>query len=583
MNFEGVDLGGGTDSEVRAHVGGGGEASSGEDVGPLAHAVGGEVEGGSGCVARAFYSADEMEGDPVIVVGVDVLEEGRDGVHVVDDGVHAAVVEEVADGETTRGHDLGERGGFDGGNGIEVVAVGVVEEERTLGPAGSPVVGVGVAVDVPVDLEKILPAVVVVVDEGGSPAEEGDGDVGDVGVGADVGEVGIAVVAVEDLVVVGESGVEDVELPVVAVVSDGDSHGGGLATIFVEGVAGGVALILKGAVAFVDVEVVWGRVVADEEVGLAVVVDVDEDGGEAVVAGLVADTGLVADVGEGAIAVVVEEVIALAGQAAGATVGANAAIAAEGQGKAVAVAGLRLEVVVDVAGDEEIELAVAVVVSPRGSGGPVAEGDAGLLCDVGKGAIVVVVEEAIFAEVGDVEVGPAVVVVVTDGNAEAPAVVGDSGLGGDVGEGSIVIIVEEGGVWRHSFVVHGRNGAAVDEVDVHPAIVVVVEQSDAGADAFDDVLLVGGSHLVVPLGEASLSGDVLEDDGAGLDGSSDGDGAVVGIEDRGEDSCGAGASLGRGLGSFLRLVLLCFQRRLGEDGCGTQDEQGGEHEEEACG
>ncbi len=105
-----------------------------------------------------------------------------------------------------------------------------------------------------------------------------------------------------------------------------------------------------------------------------------------------------------------------------------------------------MPVVVDVAGDEEIEPAVAVVVAPGGAGGPVAERDAGFFGDVGEGAVVVVVVEAVLAEVGDVDVGPAVVVVVGDGYAEAPAVVGDAGFGGDVGEGAVVIVVEERGV-----------------------------------------------------------------------------------------------------------------------------------------
>ena len=85
------------------------------------------------------------------------------------------------------------------------------------------------------------------------------------------------------------------------------------------------------------------------------------------------------------------------------------------------------QVVVDVAGDEEVEPAVAVVVAPGCAGGPVAESDAGLLGNVGERAVVVVVVEAVLAEVGDVDVGPAVVVVVADGDAESPAVVGDAG------------------------------------------------------------------------------------------------------------------------------------------------------------
>ena len=129
--------------------------------------------------------------------------------------------------------------------------------------------------------------------------------------------------------------------------------------------------------------------------------------------------------------------------------------------------------------DEEIEAAVAVVVAPGGAGGPVAERDAGFLGDVGEGAVVVVVVEAVLAEVADVDVGPAVVVVVADGHAEAPAVVGHAGFCGDVGEGAVVVVVEERGVRRRGFAGQRVEGGAVDEIDVEPAIVVVIEQRDA--------------------------------------------------------------------------------------------------------
>jgi hypothetical protein len=42
----------------------------------------------------------------------------------------------------------------------------------------------------------------------------------------------------------------------------------------------------------------------------------------------------------------------------------------------------------------------------------------------------------------------------------------------------------------------------VDQVDVEPAVVVVVNEADAGAIGFQDVLLVGRSHDVKPFGEA---------------------------------------------------------------------------------
>ena len=109
----------------------------------------------------------------------------------------------------------------------------------------------------------------------------------------------------------------------------------------------------------------------------------------------------------------------------------------------------------DVAGDEEVEASVAVIISEGRSGGPVAEGDTSLFSYVGEGSVVIVVVEAVFPEVGDVDVGPAVIVEIADGYAEAPAVVGHAGFFSDVGEGSVVVVVEERGVGRGGFAGEG--------------------------------------------------------------------------------------------------------------------------------
>ena len=182
---------------------------------------------------------------------------------------------------------------------------------------------------------------------------------------------------------------------------------------------------------------------------------------------------------------------------------------------------------VDIAGDEEVEAAVAVVVAPGCPGRPIAEGDAGFFSDVGEGSIMIVVVEAVLAPVGNEQVGPAVVVIVGDSNSKAPSIVGDAGLGGYVGEGSVVIVVKECGVRGGFFAVEGVEGRAVDEVDIEPAVVVVVDEADAGAVGFDDEPLLGGAHDVFPAGEASGGGSVLEDDGAGVYYAAGGDGGLT--------------------------------------------------------
>src|SRR5260370_28838044 len=93
--------------------------------------------------------------------------------------------------------------------------------------------------------------------------------------------------------------------------------------------------------------------------------------------------------------------------------------------------------------------------------------------------------EAILAGVGDVDIGPAVVVVVGHGYAESPALVGDAGLVGDVGEGAVVIVVEEHGSEGGLLALHGRGGGGLWKGEVEPAVAGLIEEGDAPAGGFE--------------------------------------------------------------------------------------------------
>jgi hypothetical protein len=68
MDFDGVDGGGVAETEVNARVVSRGKAAAGDYVATLAHSVGGEVDGGSGCIPGTLGTADELEFDPMMVV-----------------------------------------------------------------------------------------------------------------------------------------------------------------------------------------------------------------------------------------------------------------------------------------------------------------------------------------------------------------------------------------------------------------------------------------------------------------------------------------------------------------------------------
>src|SRR5215469_2754766 len=195
---------------------------------------------------------------------------------------------------------------------------------------------------------------------------------------------------------------------------------------------------------------------------------------------------------------------------------------------------------------------------------PVVERYAKLLGDIGESAVVIVAIEAAGAVVADVYVGPPVVVVVGHRAAVAPAVILDAGFFRDVGESAVVVVAEERGVGRGFFAVERIEGRTVDEVDVKPAVVVVVDQADAGAVRFDDEVLLGHAHLVRPTGKACLFRDVLKDDRgfARLDEPTLGDGVVLLVVLSGSaQAAGDAAHLARSWlalrGGGLRLRRLC--------------------------
>ena len=129
-------------------------------------------------------------------------------------------MEEIADGEAAA--DLGneERGAGGGAHLAEgsVVLIEVEELRFAVGDAGLGVVDL--RIDVAVDEDEVLPAGVVEVDEGVAPADVGNAGVGDAGLMRDVGEVEVAVVAIEGGVLVAEVGDGDADPAVVEVVAE---------------------------------------------------------------------------------------------------------------------------------------------------------------------------------------------------------------------------------------------------------------------------------------------------------------------------------------------------------------------------
>src|SRR5207245_2517396 len=116
-------------------------------------------------------------------------------------------------------------------------------------------------------------------------------------------------------------------------------------------------------------------------------------------------------------------------------------------------------------------------------------GDARLPGNVGKGAVAVVVVETVLAEVRDVEVQEAVVVEVAGAGPLPVAEVPHAGAVRHVGEmAAAVVVVENAAVGAAAEARAAGERAGLDDVQVGRAVVVVVEEAQAGAARLQEVL-----------------------------------------------------------------------------------------------
>ncbi len=133
---------------------------------------------------------------------------------------------------------------------------------------------------------------------------------------------------------------------------------------------------------------------------------------------------------------------------------------------------------------------------------------------------------------GEEDVFVAVVIVVADGDAVEIAGASEAGVGGDVGEGAVAIVAVEaiGGVGEWV----AEAGAREDE-NVEPAIVIVIDKRAAAGHGFDDVIAAGGVASDGWRGEAGVVGDVCE---LRVPGKAGGFGAGAARTPRDATSCG---------------------------------------------
>ena len=137
---------------------------------------------------------------------------------------------------------------------------------------------------------------------------------------------------------------------------------------------------------------------------------------------------------------------------------------------------------IDVIGDHQVEIAVAVVVGKGRAGGEAAIAHACLLGYVSKSAVAIVAIKHVPAQAGDVNIRPAIIVIVAHGAAHGKARRADARSIGHICESAIVIVVIKRAAGLFAFQRHGHR-RSISEIDIQPAVAVVVNEQNPAAHA----------------------------------------------------------------------------------------------------
>jgi hypothetical protein len=156
---------------------------------------------------------------------------------------------------------------------------------------------------------------------------------------------------------------------------------------------------------------------------------------------------------------------------------------------------LRGRVPGDVVDHKQIEPSIVIVVEPSSGHCPAALRQSGASRYIFEGAVAAVSVECGPAQAGNRQVDPAVVVEIGRCHSHGISRSAHAGFGGHVGEGTVAIIVEqpvaEGGV----DLLQAGHGSAVGNIDVGPAVVVVIENRNAAEHGLGKMLVSDRSIL----------------------------------------------------------------------------------------
>src|SRR5262249_25657675 len=159
--------------------------------------------------------------------------------------------------------------------------------------------------------------------------------------------------------------------------------------------------------------------------------------------------------------------------------------------------------------NKQVQPPVVVVIEPGSARAPPRRSHPRFRRNIGKCTIAIVVIQDAARVLRDVEIRKSIAVVIAYSNTHAIRVSRHTGLGGHVGESAVPVVVVKGIAQR---LFRGEKVAlpAVDQIDIHPAVVVVVDESAAGTHGFRLIHVGGKTRYMGPRDTAARGRNLLE-------------------------------------------------------------------------
>ena len=361
--------------------------------------------------------------------------------------------------------------------------------------------GVGIFDDMAVGNDDIDPAVGVEIIAGRPEADKQPTDVGDAVAAADMEEVATPFVAVEGKPLALEVRHPHVGETVAVEVAQVDPHAPVGHPLIVEGRAADEPVLRKMAMAVVDVEEVVGGVVGDIDIDIAIDVEIGQKHSQPLA--VAPQTGRSRGIGKRAVAVAETDRVGQPLERPRRTDVTD--------GRRRPAAGMVVERPVDVAGEIEIEDAIAVEIGPAGARAPTGV-FSGRRRRNDERAVPHVAPELRHPIPGDEEILEAVVVVIADGDAvRIEGGRGNASLGRRWMKRLAIFAAEQRARPPVNRLL-GRDPAAAGGDEIEPSVAVEVKPPHAAAERLEDRAVIRLATIAVGRRDSQLGGPLHEVD-----------------------------------------------------------------------